>query len=419
MSHLSTLRRLVTSSALAASMSLLGAAPSHAAVDVAGLAPTEAAAALVAEQPHPEIDAASIGAAGPSSAVWSRGAGGIAFVADDTAAAPAPQLWEIDADGTDLRQLTSLQSGSWAPWFGDLAWAPNDAWIAYTVTDVYRHAAPEPFVARAHQPVHSGAVTGDLGGFTHDSRFLSFRLDDRYAYRGSIVATALGSGTFETLASIKYDGSYRATTTWGPRCDWRLLGGWSAPATSHGELDDWLTTGGCRLDVDPPALPSSTTPQAASPATTAQGAGRPDTAHASDAPPGTTTPNPAPGTNLVAINARTGLPIAQGPSLRFRSAAKSLDTALDRGLRVKFDVAGATSVKAYAIAPGTEGDDDTTLARTSIARPASGTIVGTLRFSGAARRTLSPAAKVRLTVRLVASDAKGHRTVVERAVDLR
>lgn len=199
----------------------------------------------------------------------------------------------------------------------------------------------------------------------------------------------------------------------------------------------------------PPATTPATTPAPTTPAvpatTPADQPGPPDVVHASDAPLGTLTPNPAPGTNLIAIGERVMLPkatpaqaptpapaAALGPSLTFRSASRDLEVARERGLRLKVAVAGANRLKVYALisraaaertTDGTGLEDESgatvTLARTSVSRPASGTIVATLRFGPSAQETLMQFARVRITVRLVATDARGHRTVVDRPLDLR
>lgn len=306
--------------------------------NVAGLPAVDAAAALLAEHPDGRIDAASIGSTGAASAVWSNGAQGLAFIADDATADAMPQLWEIDADGSGLEQLTALRAGSWIPFLSAIVWSEDDQTVSYSLVDLSRRGAPATtLTARSHQAAR--------------------------------VAT---------------------TTPVAP----------TTPA-----------------DTTPTSTPESTTP---------------DIAHALDAPPSTLTPNPTPGTNLIAIAERTARPKRTlGPTLAFRSAAKSLTTARKRGLRVKLDIAGASSLKAYAMLSAAAAEHATsgtalagadgavTLARTSVARPPSQTTVVTLRFNAAAQETLLRFAKVRLTIRLVATDAQGHRTTVERAVDLR
>jgi hypothetical protein len=132
-----------------------------------------------------------------------------------------------------------------------------------------------------------------------------------------------------------------------------------------------------------------------------------------------------PGPGLVP-NAERISPISPGPSLRFISAGHHLRTARLRTMNVKVDVAGAASLRAWAILPSQavkaaklEGRRNAlTLARRAIKKPMSGRTTVKLQFDGPAQEALLRFYKVTVTVRLSATDAKGNVTTIERFVEL-
>ena len=187
-----------------------------------------------------------------------------------------------------------------------------------------------------------------------------------------------------------------------------------ANANDPGKVDS-----GDEVDPTPTASPSpSPTP---TPAPVASPTPTPSAAN--DAPASIT--QTAQGTGLVPI-AERGKPL--GPTVRFRSSAKGLTQALRRGLRVKLDLIGAKTLKAYLIVSrpadeelfsvGGAGTKDYTVGRFSVKHPPSQTQTIAVPFTTEARAVMPRFLKITVTVRLVADDRAGNRTIVERQVAL-
>ncbi len=270
-------------------------------------------------------------------------------------------------------------------------------------------------------------LASSAGTFTQDGRYYTFTAPARFsdpAFGVRDGAVDLASRSVFTGARTVYaaapDGSAPAEPTYAPECSRATEPDWTPASPGGSWMEQALSSPdpGCRFGANAgdPGAPSVTPTPTPTPST------KPDVAGASDAPASIT--QPAQGTGLVPISDR----IPQlGPTVRFRSSAKGLTRALRRGLRVQLDVAGATSLKAYVLVarPSNEdlfafdgGSTTYTIGRLSIDRPPSQTQTIAIPFTRASRAPLSRFLKITVTVRVVATDGAGNRTVVERQLAL-
>lgn len=355
-------------------------------------------------------------------------------------------LWVTNEDATGVRAIEVVDTaGSGTEYIsvGRAAWSADDRVLAYNFGNSAQkyalHASLVWFAADGSFELQGLGSLSTGGAFTADGRYFTFSqalgISGPTGTRDGAVdlaSRAVLSGARTTYATLP--GQPERPAEYAAECARAQEPGWTPAATTGSWMERALSSPdpGCRFGAnadDPAATPTpepspspaptpSATPEP-SPEPTPSPA--PDTAGASDAP--ATITRPAPGTGLVPIAERTPL----GPTVRFRSSAKGLTRAMQRGLRIKLDVAGATSLKAYVLVarPSSEGlfafdggSTTFTIGRLSVQRPPSQTQTIAVPFTRDARKVLPRFLKITVTVRLVATDSAGNRTIVERQVAL-
>lgn len=336
-------------------------------------------------------------------------------------------LWISDDDGTDVQPIDATDaagSGTEYISIGAPAWSADDRALAYaygnTAIKYARHASLVWFAADGSFEIQNLGTLTAVGGFTADDRYFTFTqalsVSGSPGMRDGAVDLATRSVLLPARTTYQEFPNRPATQapTYAPECARAQEPDW-VPAVSGSWMEQALSSPdpGCRFGAnanDPGPAPTPTpTPT-------------PDTTGASDAPSNIT--RPAEGTGLVPISDRT-TPL--GPTVRLRSSAKGLTRAMKRGLRVQLDLAGAASLKAYVLVarPSNEGlfsfangSTTFTIGRLSIDRPPSQTQTIAIPFTRDARKVLPRFLKITVTVRLVATDSAGNRTVVERQIAL-
>jgi hypothetical protein len=347
------------------------------------------------------------------------------------------ELWLADADGSQLTPVEVAFEPSSASAYssiGTVLWSANDTVLAYqysnTAVKSARHVELLWFAAdRSFDRQNVGDFT-ETPSFTRDGRYLTFRKPLGFSPPSGTAHGAVDLASRAVLARARVDypviaGVPPQRTEFAPECARSQEADWEPALATGPWLEQALSSPdpGCRFGAnvnDPVATPtpSPTVTPAPSPTPTPT----PDPAKADDAPANIT--RPAPGTGLVPIAER---PQVLGPTVRVRSSAKGLSRAMRRGLRVKLDLAGATTLKAYLIVarPSNEGlfsfgpgSTTFTIGRLSLKNPPSQTQTIAIPFTKDAREVLPRFLKITVTVRLVATDRAGNRTVVERQVAL-
>ena len=355
------------------------------------------------------------------------------------------ELWLTHADGAHPVPI-ARPSGSGVGWtsYPTPAWSGDGKLLAYTDFFLGGH---DNYVVRvvgidgdAITPAFSVKHLSESPRFTPDGRYLTFGWSSVITQVNGDGAVDLASGALLVARQSQphpSPTSPQPVWSYAPECARAQEADWHAATGGSG----WMTAAlsspdpGCRFGANvndpgpvatptPTATPAPSPSPAATPAPTpaATPAPTPNVAGASDAPESIT--KPAAGTGLVPISDHTK-PL--GPTLRIRSSAKGLSQALAKGLRVKLDVAGARSLKAYVIVarPSDEqlfavpgGSMNYTIGRLSVTNPASQTQTISIPLTKDAREALPRFLKITVTLRLIATDSAGNRTVVERQVPL-
>lgn len=353
-------------------------------------------------------------------------------------------LWVTKDDATGVRPIeVADNAGSGTEYIsvGATAWSADDQALAYNFGNssqkYTRHASLVWFAGDGSVTIQSLGALSVGGVFTADGRFFTFtRSLDIWGSMGfrdgavDLATRAVLDGARTVYTPMQ--GQPERAPEYAPECARAQEPDWIPSASAGGWMERALSSPdpGCRFGAnasDP--LPTATPEPSPSPSPTATPSPAPepsptptptpDTAGASDAP--ATITRPAQGTGLVPIAERLG------PTVRFRSSAKGLTRAMQRGLRIKLDLAGAASLKAYVLVarPADEdlfafdgGSTTYTIGRLSLSRPPSQTQTIAIPFTRDARKALPRFLKITVTVRLVATDSAGNRTVVERQVAL-
>lgn len=395
---------LTVAAALAAAATVVTSAGAAAPSDA------ELLAAIRAEAPGTSsVAQVSVAAGGAHVAVRTRAQG-----ADEASA--HDELWLASGDGTTVEPL-SRSAGSGASYvsIGSVAWSADGGSLTYGYLNPAVKGATAAHVVSvgAAGPARDVSLGSETFApeFSADGRYVTF-LQNASPRTRSSGALDLASGAILLPARVDViDGS--GESPWlAPECARAAEQGW-VPAQSTGR---WLEQAlaapdpGCRWGAN-----------AADPAPSTSAPTTPDVLGASDAPPSITR---AVGDHLVTI-AERARPV--GPTIRIRSSAKGLTRAIRRGLRIRLDLAGARTVKAYVIAerPRDEGlltpsagTGFTTLGRAAFRDLPSQTQTLAIPFTRAAKRGLPRFLKITVTVRIVATDKAGNRTTVERDIAL-
>lgn len=361
-----------------------------------------------------------------------------------TSRAPAERLahtnlWVSREDGTELQPIeVADDAGSGTEYISvrTAGWSPDSRALAYDYANSSfkygRHASLVWFGNGAKADVQDlGALTRSAA-FTADGHYFTFTQSTSIVGPGATRDGAVDLASRGVLLPARtvtpeVAGAPPQPVTYAAECARAQEPDWTPSTTSGSWMEQALSVPdpGCRFGAnanDRGPMPSPAPESTPAPSPTPTPTPKPDTAGASDAPANIT--RPAEGTGLVPISDRT-TPL--GPTLRLRSSAKGLTRAMRRGLRIQLDVAGATSLKAYVLVarPSNEnlfsfadGSTTYTIGRLSLDRPPSQRQTIAIPFTKDARKVLPRFLKITVTVRLVATDAAGHRTVVERQVAL-
>lgn len=349
------------------------------------------------------------------------------------------ELWVASADGSALTGLSVFPYGGAADYnFVDsLVWSRDSARLLYEQGNSASHYSQQAHLVTFADDGVTDRPIPNLSQnaiFTADGRYAIYEIAPQSSY-GSYSDAALDIATGEVFTARTFlptrGPDYPATWIYAPECKRATDPDWQ-PAQAGGRwMEQALSSPdpGCRFgaNANDPGAPEPTETPTPSPEPTPAPTPEPTptpapTPTVSDAPASIT--KPASGTGLVPISER-GKPL--GPTLRIRSSAKGLSQALRRGLRVKLDVAGAKVLKAYLIVsrPSDEdlfaaggGSKSYTVGRLSIKNPPSQTQTIAVPFTDEARDVLPRFLKITVTVRLVADDSAGNRTVVERAIPM-
>lgn len=349
-------------------------------------------------------------------------------------------LWIVSADAARLTPVqVADELGSGTEYIGvhSVGWSTTGRALTYVYANSsarFSRGASIVWIADDGSIERQGlGALSDAPRFTADGRYLVFTKD---------LGLDFSAGVSDNAVDLATRAVFTARTTW------RAFAGQPTPAPVYAlackraQEPDWVPAvraswlegalsspdPGCRFGAnanDPGPAPSPSPTPAASPSPTPGPSPAPavDPSKAEDAPASIT--RPAQGTGLVPISDRPGTPL--GPTVRLRSSAKGLTRALVRGLRIKLDLAGATSLKAYVMVARPagenlfafgEGSTSYTIGRLSLVRPPSQTQTIAIPFTREARSALTRFLKITVTVRLVATDAAGNRTVVERQIAL-
>jgi hypothetical protein len=418
--------------AAAALLATAGAAPSLAA---ARATDDELLAAIVQQAPNTRTI---------SGVVPSHGGDRLAVIT--ASRAPGEQmshtnLWVTNDDATGLAAVDVVdRAGSGTEYIsvGGVSWSADDRALAYNAANSsYKYGQHASLVwfgpSGSFEIQQLGSLTAG-GTFTTDGRYFTFTqalgLSGPTGARDGAVDLASRAVLLPARTTYTpFSGQPPMPTEYAPECARAQEPDWTPAATTGGWMEQALSSPdpGCRFgaNASDPAPTPSPAPTASPEPTPAPSPtptpANPDIPGASDAPASIT--RPAQGTGLVPIAERTPL----GPTVRFRSSAKGLTRAMRRGLRIKLDVAGAASLKAYVIVarPANEGlfaldggSSTFTIGRLSVRRPPSQTQTIAIPFTKDSRAALGRFLKITVTVRLVATDTAGNRTVVERQVAL-
>lgn len=427
-----------------------GLAAAAALLATAGIAPSLAAARATDDELLTAIAQQAPNTRTISRVVPSHGGDRLAVIT--ASRAPGEQvshtnLWVTNDEATGLAAVDVVDTaGSGTEYIsvGGVSWSADDRALAYNAANSsYKYGQHASLVwfgpGGSFEIQQLGSLTAG-GTFTADGRYFTFTqalgLSGPTGARDGAVdlasrAVLLPART--TYPSIA--GQPQRPDEYAAECARAQESDWVPAATAGSWMERALSSPdpGCRFGANASEpLPTATPSPTPSPAPTASptptptpsptpAPANPDIPGASDAPASIT--RPAQGTGLVPIAERTPL----GPTVRFRSSAKGLTRAMRRGLRIKLDVAGAASLKAYVIVarPSNEGlfaldggSSTFTIGRLSVRRPPSQTQTIAIPFTKDSRAALGRFLKITVTVRLVATDTAGNRTVVERQVAL-
>lgn len=364
---------------------------------------------------------------------------------------PRAELWVANDDGSALAPAQSSPYGGGADDYssvGAISWSSDSSMLLYESSNSAVKPSTGPRLLTFNDDgtftKQTLAGSADSATFTADGRYVVYTTHSGWGYSPyADSAYDIASGHVFTARWYYPSGGGQYTSTYAPECKRAQDPDW-VPAQAGGRwIEQALSSPdpGCRFganandpgkvdsgdEIEPTPTPSfepSATPEPTPDASpTPMPSATPSPSAANDAPSSIT--QPAQGTGLVPI-AERGKPL--GPTVRFRSSAKGLTQALRRGLRVKLDLIGAKTLKAYLIVSrpadeelfsvGGAGTRDYTVGRFSVKNPPSQTQTIAVPFTSEARAVMPRFLKITVTVRLVADDRAGNRTIVERQVPL-
>jgi hypothetical protein len=352
--------------------------------------------------------------------------------ADTRAASSDFDFYVMRADGSQLTRLTHVRQipAEYHVLLDSPQWWPNGTTIAWKYVELTQRDSGQLQTATVSTeddldtwtPRRLGSAVGRWA-YTADRRYLAWTEQTTSVPFSSDFIVDLANGDQYRVRQSKPTGGGTATAawSWAEQCDAAVL---PALGPAGGGFDDVLAAISgpsqvCRFGAQPDEAPGATTPAQAELAI--------DTAPALPVEPATSGGVPTSGaSNLVPISER--IPARVGPTLTVRATSSRLSLARKRGFNVKYDVSGATSVRTwvllssalseYGLDVQAKAGDTVTIARASTKVLKDGRITQNLTFDGQAEAALLKFYRVTVTLRLVATDAAGHKTTVEQPVTL-